>query len=102
MRAVDRADIVQTEKAALEQVVSLAVLPVDPPGEVDQQLVEDPADEIDVPATVDRENLQRRPRLHRRVDIAEVPLVSRQRPIRMLEPLPAKHDQLNLAERRFP
>src|SRR4029079_18932795 len=100
MRAVDWADVVQTEKAALEQVVPLAVLSVNPPGEVDQQLVEDPADEIDIPAAVDCEYLQGRPRLHWRVDIAESPLVRRQRPIRMLEPLPAEQDQLILGERR--
>ena len=100
VRAVDRADVVQAEEAALEQVVALGVLPVDPPGEVDQQLVEDPADEVDVAAAVDREHLQRRPGLHRRVDVAEVPLVGGQRPVRMLEPLPAQQDQLVLGERR--
>ena len=43
---------------------------------------------------------QRRPGLHRRVDVAEVPLVRRQRPVRVLEPLPAQQDQLVLGERR--
>src|ERR1022692_2800971 len=41
---VDRADVVQAEEAALEEVVAFGVFPVDPPGEVDQQLVEDPAE----------------------------------------------------------
>ena len=53
-----------------------------------------------IAAAVDREHLQRRPRLHRRVDIAEVPLVCRQRTVRVLEPLPAQQDQLVLRERR--
>ena len=42
-RAVDRADVVEAEEAALEHVVALGVLAVDPPGEVEQQLVEDRA-----------------------------------------------------------
>ena len=100
MGAVDRADVVQAEEAALEDVVAVGVLAVDPPGEVDQQLVEDPGQEIEVAAAVDGEHLQRRPRVHRRVDIPEVPLIRRQRPLRVLEPLPADQDQLVLGERR--
>ena len=41
VRAVDRADVVEPEEAALEQVRAVGVLAVDPPGEVDEQLVED-------------------------------------------------------------
>ena len=88
--AVDRADVVQAEEAALEQVVAERVLPVHPPGEVDQQLVEDPGEEVEVLPAVEREHLKRRPRLDRRVDVAEVPLVGGQRPVRVLEPLPAR------------
>ena len=40
LAAVDDGDVVQAEEAALEDVVALAVDLVDPPGEVDQQLVE--------------------------------------------------------------
>ena len=98
--AVDRADVVEPEEAALEQVVALGVLPVDPPGEVDQELVEDAAQEVQVAAAVDGEHLQRRPRLHRRVDVGEVPLIGGQRPVRVLEPFPAQQDQLVFGERR--
>src|SRR3974390_986966 len=48
--AVDRADVVQAEEPALEDVLVAGVLAVDPPGEVDQELVEDPAEEVDVDA----------------------------------------------------
>ena len=44
-RAVDRPDVVETEEAALEHVVALQVLSVDPPGEVQEQLVKDPFEE---------------------------------------------------------
>ena len=98
--AVDRADVVQAEEAALEQVVALGVLPVHPPGEVDQELVEDPGQEVQVAAAVDGPHLQRRPGVDRRVDVAEVPLIGRQRPVGVLEPLPAHQDQLVLGERR--
>ena len=97
---VDRADVVQAEEAALEHVVAVGVLPVHPPGEVDQQLGEDPGQETEVAAAVDGPDLQRRPRVHRRVDVPEVPLIRRQRPLRVLEPLPADQDQLVLGERR--
>jgi hypothetical protein len=39
--AVEGADVVQAQEAPLEEVVVLGVLTVDPPGEVEQQLVED-------------------------------------------------------------
>ena len=39
--AVEDADVVEAEEAALEDVLAEAVLAVDPPGEVQQQLVED-------------------------------------------------------------
>ena len=98
--AVDRPDVVQAEEAALEHVAAAAVFEVDPPGEVDQQLVEDPAQKVDVAAAVDGEDLQGRPGLDRRVDVAEVPLVGGQGPVGMLEPLPAQQDQLVLGEGR--
>ena len=100
VRPVDRADVVQPEEAALEQVVALGILPVHPPGEVDQELVEDPAQEVHVPATVNGEHLEGGPCLHRRVHVAEVPLVGGQGPVGVLEPLPAEQDELVLREPR--
>ena len=41
-RAVEQADVVHPEEAALEQVGPVGVLAVDPPGEVEQQLGEHP------------------------------------------------------------
>ena len=43
--AVEDADVVEPEEAALEDVVALGVLAVDPPREVEQQLVEDALEE---------------------------------------------------------
>ena len=46
--AVEDADVVQPEEAALEDVAAVGVLAVDPPGEVEQQLVEDAFEEATV------------------------------------------------------
>ena len=46
------ADVVEAEEAALEDVVALGVLAVDPPGEVEQQLVEDALEEVAVAVPV--------------------------------------------------
>ena len=100
VRAIERADVVQPEEAALEQVRPGGVLPVDPPGEVHQQLVEHLTQELHVPAAVDDEHLERGPRLDRRVDVAEVPLVGRQGAVGVLEPLPAQQPELVLRETR--
>ena len=43
--AIEDADVVEAEEAALEDVVALGVLAVDPPGEVEQQLLEDALEE---------------------------------------------------------
>ena len=95
---VDGADIVQPEEAALEQVAARPVFQVDPPGEVDEELVEDTGEEVEVATAVDGEDFERRPRLHGRVDVAEVPLVGGQGAVGVLEPFTAKEDQLVLGE----
>src|SRR6266446_9817639 len=46
--AVEKADIVEAEKPALKDVVSLDVLAVHPPGEIEHQLVEDTFEESPV------------------------------------------------------
>ena len=98
VRPVDGADVVQAEEPAREDVVALRVHPVDPPGEVQQQLGQQPGQERPVATAVDVPHVQSGPRMHGRVDVAEVPLVGRQRTVGMLEPLPAHHQQLVLGE----
>ena len=48
--AVEDADVVEAEEAALEDVAALGVLAVHPPGEVEHQLVEDALEEREVAA----------------------------------------------------
>jgi len=64
-RTVEDADVVEPEEATLEDVLPLGVLPVHPPGEVEQQLVEDLLEELAIalaaqPA-LDSIDAQRRP-----------------------------------------
>ena len=99
MRAVEGADVVQTHESTLKEVGAVGVFAIHPPGEVHQQLVEDAAEEVEVAATVDGEHFQRSPRLYRRVDIAEVPLVGGKGAVGVLEPLAAQQRQLILRER---
>ena len=98
---VDRADVVEAEEAAAEDVVAVGVLAVQPPREVDQQLLEDALEELAIAAAVDPVDADRGHHVHRRVDVVEVPLVGRQRAVRMLEPLAQQHQELVLRERRI-
>ncbi len=56
--AVEEPDVVEPEEAALGEVAALAALPVDPPGDVEQQLVEDPLQEGVVAVPGDLEDLK--------------------------------------------
>ena len=97
-RAVEDADVVQAEEAALEEVAVVGVLAVDPPGEVRQQPLEHPGEELAVALASDLRlalvDVQRRPRGHRRVDVAEVPLVCRDLAVRVQ--VPRAEQQLDL------
>ena len=62
--------------------------------------MEDPHEEIAVVRAVDRVHAQGCPRVHGRVHVAEAPLVSRQLPVRVHEPLTAEKQQLVLGGRR--
>ena len=77
--AVEDADVVEAEEAALEHVLAEAVLAVDPPGEVQQELVERRPEEVQVrlaaQGLLGAMEEQRRKGVDRRVHVAEVPLV---------------------------
>ena len=65
-----------------------------------QQLVEDPLEEVVVAPAVDLEDAQRGPRVHRRVDVAERPLVGRDLAVGVHVPLAQQQQQLVLGEGR--
>ena len=100
--AVEDPDVVEAEKSALEDVVAGEVLAVHPPREVEQQLVEDLLQEDRVGASavplLDLVDSPRRPGVHRRVDVAELPLVGGDLPVRVHVPLAEQQLQLALGE----
>ena len=75
-------DVVQPQEAALEDVVAGAVFAVHPPGEVEQQLLEGALEPVEVPLAVSGllqpVGKDGGPGMHRRVDVAKVPLVGRE------------------------
>src|SRR2546429_9670692 len=81
---------------------SLGVLAIDPPREVEEQLVEHLLQELAIalstPPALDPVHAERRPRVHRWVDVAERPLVGGDLAVRMPVPLPEEEDQLRLRE----
>ena len=103
--AIEHADVVEAEEAALEDVLALGVLAVDPPGEVQQELVEGALEEIAVglarDALVDLVHAPRGPGMHRRIDVAERPLVGRDLPVRVHVPLAEEQRELLLRELRI-
>ena len=102
--AVEDTDVVEAEEAAAEDVASLDVLAVDPPGEVEQQLLEAAFEEEQVAVALrvgDLVNAPDRPGVDRRVDVGEVPLVGRELAVRVHVPFPQQHQQLVLGEGRI-
>ena len=100
--AIEDADVVEAEKSALENVAAGRVLAIHPPGEVDQQLVEDRFQKRAIGrallALFHFVNTPRRPGEHRRVDVAEVPLVGGHLAVRVLVPFAEREIDLLLRE----
>ena len=84
------ADVVEAEEAPLEHALPQTVLAIHPPREVDEELPEGALEELDVPLAALRllhaVLEEGRPRMHRRVDVAEVPLVGGQLAVGVLKP----------------
>ena len=108
LAAVEHADVVQAEKAALKNVPALRVLAVDPPGEIQQQLVKDAFEKCQVAGivgiflaalfAVHLEHAPRRPGVDRRVHVAERPFVGGQLAVRMHVPFAREQHELVLGK----
>ena len=112
--AVEHADVVHAEEAALEDVLPVGVLVVHPPGEIDHQLVEDPFEEDEVALSVvlaagvagrttpglavDLKYTPARPGVDGRVDVAEVPFVGGQLAVGVGIPFAGEQQQLIFGE----
>ena len=100
-RAVEHADVVEPQEPAGEHVPATAVLAVHPPGEVQQQLVEHALEEGRV-ARPGRTRLlvhaPAGPGVHRRVHVAQRPLVGGHLPVGVHVPLAQHQLELVLGE----
>src|SRR5205085_9538133 len=96
-------NVVQPQKAALENVLALRVLAVEPPGKVEQQLMEDALQEHAIREAgllaVDFVDLPCCPGMNRWVDIVKRPFKSRELAIGMHVPLPQQQVDLTLGKR---
>src|ERR1700675_3671195 len=87
---VEDSDVVQAQKTALENVHAVGVFAIYPPGEIEQEFVEnlfkEPAVSNAAYAPLDFVNAPGSPCVDRRIDVAESPLVGRQLPVGMHVP----------------
>src|SRR4029077_20779459 len=89
-RTVEDADVVEPEEAATEESATVDVLAIDPPGEVEDALLEHAREERQVARTALRGHLvdaPRRPGVHRRIHVSEGELVGGKLPPRLHVPL---------------
>src|SRR6516165_680042 len=104
--AVEYADIVESQKSALENIPALDVLAVHPPGEVEHQLMEDTLEKVPVTFAamvlpVDFIDAPRRPSMHRRIDVTKCPFVGGKLAIGVHIPVARKQQQLVLGKARI-
>src|SRR6478752_3771734 len=95
---IEHANVVESEKASLEDVHATSVFSVHPPGEVEHEFVEDALQECSVtlPLTlfVDLINAPGGPGVDGRIDVAECPFVSRNLSVGVHLPLAQHQSEL--------
>ena len=100
--AVEDTDVVEAQEAALEHVRAGRILAVHPPGEVDEELLENRLEELEIALTAQRllatVDEPARPRVHGRVHVAEIPLVGGNLPARMQVLVIEHQEELVLGE----
>src|SRR5262249_8106603 len=103
--SVEDADIVEAEEAALKNISAFGIFAIHPPGEVEQEFLEDAFQKQSVArATALFFNFVYTPcspGVHRRVDVAEGPLIGGQLAVGMHVPLPRHQNELFLGEIRI-
>src|SRR5580693_10725922 len=95
---VENSDVIETEKTTLKDVHAIGVFAIDPPGEVEKQLVKDLFEEAAVGhaanATLDLVNAPGGPSVYGRIHVAKSPFIGGQLPIGMHIPFAEKQDEL--------
>src|SRR4029077_4859980 len=97
--AIEHANVIEPKETTLENVVAFRIFAVHPPGESDEQLVENYLEESAITFApllpFDLVYAPGSPRNHGRIDIAKMPFVCGDLAIRMLVPL--AHNEIELA-----
>src|SRR5689334_5180093 len=100
--AIEDTDVVETQKATLENVHSIGIFAIHPPGEIEKQFVEYAFEECAISFAgsllVYLVDTPRSPGMHRRIDVPEGPLVSRQLSVGMHVPFTQQEHELLFRE----
>src|SRR5678815_1917902 len=76
--AIKNTDVIQTEEAALKDIVAAAVLAIDPPGEVQKKLLERQLEPVDIAMAapfLQAVSKDGGPCLYRRIYVTKIPLI---------------------------
>src|SRR6185312_8822905 len=99
--AVEKADVVEAEEATGKDLLAGDVFAVDPPGEVDEEFLEDTLEKNAValaPRGSDLVNAHCGPRVNRRIDVAEREFIGRNLAARVCVPFAQQQNKLLLGE----
>ena len=104
--AIEDPDIIEAEEAALKNIASFGVLAVHPPGEIQGQLVEHAFEKREIAGitalfAIDLEDPPGGPGVHRRIDVAQRPLIGGHLAVGVHIPLARQQDELLLSEVRI-
>ena len=104
LRPVEDPDVIEAEEPAGEKIVAVEILPVHPPGEVDQQFLKNAGKEDAISTTARARHLVHAPRgpgVHGWIHIVERPLVRGKLAVRVHVPLTEHQRELFLGELRI-
>lgn len=100
--SVEETNVIQTKEASLEDVLTVEILSVDPPSEVEQQLLEDTLKEVNILSAIqlslNLESSKSRPSMDGGVDVTKVPLVGGDLTVGMHVPLTGEQIKLLLGK----
>ena len=88
---IEGTDVVQSQETAAKEVVAFRILAVEPPREIQQQLLEYSLKEFVIRGAVNYKDSDRCQSMDRRIDVIETPFVRRKRAVRMKKPFSQQH-----------
>src|SRR5205823_12778176 len=102
---IEDADVVEPEKPAFKNIVVAGVLAIDPPREIQEQLMENAFQKVDIAlscgATLDVVHAPCRPCVYRWIHVGEIPFVCRDLSVRVHVPLAQEKCELEFGKYRI-